>query len=141
MTINTTFLPPHTDPATITLAAQLLASLSDPSGTQARLQQLADATDALRAAAADHLAAKAQAEQAATKLASLEADKLALADQRAEHERAVVALAVTSEATAKRGRDLDDRARLVEAQAADVQRRIAAYDAKVKSFRDELLAG
>jgi chromosome segregation ATPase len=135
--LNTT-LPPQIDPAVITLATQLLASLSDSSATTGRLQQLADATDALVQAKTDHDTAKAEAEQAAVKLASLEADKAALADKQVEHDRNVTALAVASEANAKRGRDLDERARAIDAQATDLQHRTAAFDARVKTFRDQL---
>jgi chromosome segregation ATPase len=136
-TFNTP-LPPHTDPATITLAAQLLAALADRAGTQAKLQQLADATNVLRAAHADAVTAKAEAETSIAQLASLQADRVAFESERAEHQRAVTALSVASEANSKRSRDLDERERSVEAQAADLQRRISAHDARVKEFRDTL---
>jgi hypothetical protein len=140
ISLNTT-LPPHTDPATITLAAQLLASLADPAGSQAKLQQLADATDAMRTAHADALSARAEADQAAAALSDLTAREKVLADKQAEHAQAVTQLAVASQANEKRGQLLDQRERSIEAQAADLQRRTAAHDARLKEFRDTLLAG
>jgi hypothetical protein len=134
----TSYLPPIADPALITLAAQLLAALSDPEGTKARLGALADAQDAFQTAKHAHDDAADQARQTAAKLAGLAADKAALADKQAEHDRNTTALAVASEANAKRSRDLDERERAIEAQASDLQRRTAAFDARVKTFRDEL---
>jgi hypothetical protein len=142
--MNTTFtasLPPHTDPATITLAAALLASLADPAGSQAKLQQLADAAAAMVQAKADHDTSKAEAEQAAAKLSSLESDRASLVSAKAEHAQAVTQLAVASQANEKRGQLLDQRERSLDAQAADLQRRTAAHDARLKEFRDTLLAG
>jgi DNA repair exonuclease SbcCD ATPase subunit len=130
-------LPPISDTA-LQLAAQLLAALSDPVSTKKRLAQLSDAQDALRAAQADHDAAKAGAEQAAVKLASLVADKAALADKQVEHDRNATALAVASEAVSKRARDLDERERAIDAQTGDLQRRTQAFDSRVKTFRDQL---
>jgi chromosome segregation ATPase len=136
--MNNAALPPIQDPALIVQAAALLASLSDPKGTKARLQQLSGATNALISAKADHDLAKGQAEQAAVKLAGLQADKAALEDKLAEHQKAVLALQVASEANSQRGRDLDVRERAIEAQASDLQRRVSAHDARLKQFRDQL---
>jgi chromosome segregation ATPase len=133
-------LPPHVDPATITLAAQLLAALADPAGSQAHLRQLGDATDAMRASHADAVTAKAEADASIAQLASLQADMASFESEKAEHQRAVTALSVASEANGKRSRDLDERQRAVEAQASDLQRRVSAHDARVKEFRD-MLAG
>jgi hypothetical protein len=68
----------------------------------------------------------------------LQADKAALADKQAEHDRNTTALAAASEANAKRSKDLDERARAIDAQAADLQRRTTAFDACIKSWRDQL---
>jgi chromosome segregation ATPase len=134
----TSSLPPLADPALITLAAQLLAALSDPEGTKARLGALADAQDAFQSAKLAHDDAADQARHAAASLSDLKAREKALADKQAEHERSATALAVASEANARRGRDLDERERALEAQASDLQRRTSAFDARVKAFRDEL---
>ena len=141
MSINNTPLPPLADPTSLQLATQLLAALSDPEGTKARLGALRDAQDAYGLAKKEHDAAKAAADVGATKLATLEADKAALADDRAEHERAVLALSVAADANSRRSRELDERERAIEAGAADLQRRTAAHDARLKEFRDTLLAG
>jgi LPS O-antigen subunit length determinant protein (WzzB/FepE family) len=133
-------LPPHTDPATIVLAAQLLAVLSDPEGSKAQLQRLADATDALRAAAADASTAKAEADASVADLASLQADKASFEAKKAEHQQAVLALQVASEANSRRSKELDELERTIAAQTADLQRRISTHDARVKEFRD-MLAG
>jgi hypothetical protein len=102
ISLNTT-LPPHTDPAVITLAAHLLASLADPASSQAKLQELADATDAMRKAHADARSARAEADQAAAALSDLTAREKVLADKQAEHAQAVTQLAVASQANEKRG--------------------------------------
>jgi hypothetical protein len=112
--------------------------LADPAGSQAQLQQLAAATDAMRASHADAVTAKAEADASAAALASLQADRASFESEKAEHAQAVTALGVASQANGKRSRDLDERERAVEAQATDLQRRISAHDARVKEFRDML---
>jgi hypothetical protein len=141
MSINNTPLPPLADPTSLQLATQLLAALADPEGTKARMEALKDAQAAYQSAKVGHDAAKAAADAGAADLASLEADKAGLAEKQAEYDRNVTALAVASEANAKRSRDLDERERALDAQTADLQRRISAHDARVKQFRDTVLAG
>jgi hypothetical protein len=134
-------LPPMADPTALQLAAQLLAALADPTTTEKRLAALADAQAAFAAAKKDHDDAAAASAAAAANLGDLTALASKLADDRVEHDRNVTALAVASEANAKRSRDLDERERAIEAQATDLQRRISAHDARVKQFRDTVLAG
>jgi hypothetical protein len=133
-----TSLPPHVDPATITLAAALLASLADPAGTQTRLTQLADVTNAMRAAHADALSARAEADQAVAKLAGSQADLASFETEKAEHAKAVLALSVASEAVAERERIQRVKASELEAQQQDLQRRTAAFDSRLKTWRDQL---
>jgi chromosome segregation ATPase len=138
LTINSSPLPPLADPTSLQLATQLLAALSDPAGTTARLEALAEAQRSFENARKQHDAAKAEADAGRNLLASLQADKAALADAQAEHERNVLALSVAADANSRRSKDLDDRARAIEAQAADLQRRTQAFDARVREFRDQL---
>jgi hypothetical protein len=140
--MNSTFsLPPVSDPSAIQLALNLLTALADAKNTKVRLQQFADAQDAFIAAKRDHDDAAAASAAAAANLGDLTALASRLADDRAEHDRNVLALQVASEANSKRSRDLDERERAVEAQTADLQRRVAAHDGRVKQFRDTVLAG
>jgi hypothetical protein len=138
MTINSTPVPPTADPTAIQLALNLLTALSDARGTRTRIQQFSDAQDAFVAAKRAHDDAAEQARQAGAALGDLTAREGKLADAQAKHDRNTTALAVASEANAKRGRDLDERARAIDAQASDLQRRTAAFDARVKEFRDQL---
>jgi hypothetical protein len=136
-----TSLPPLADPTSLQLATQLLAALSDPEGTKARLKVLKDAQDAYQSAKVAHDESAAASAASAASLGDLTAREAALADKQAEHDRNATALHVASEANAKRSRDLDERERAVEAQASDLQRRVSAHDARVKQFRDTVLAG
>jgi chromosome segregation ATPase len=138
LTINSSPLPPLADPTSLQLAAQMLAALSDPAGTKARPEALAAAQADFERAKGEHDSARAVAEAAAVALRNLSAREGKLADAQSEHDRNTTALAVASEANSKRSKDLDERARAVDAQAADLQRRTTAFDARVKEFRDQL---
>jgi DNA repair exonuclease SbcCD ATPase subunit len=138
MTINNTPLPPVADPTALQLAMHILASLSDPDAAKARLEALAEGQDKYLRAKAEHDNARAEAEQAVATLASLEADKAALAEKQAEHERSALALSVAADANAQRAKLLDEKERSIEAQASDLQRRTQAFDARVKQFREQL---
>jgi hypothetical protein len=92
----------------------------------------------MRTAHADALSVQAEADRAAAALSDLTVREKVLADKQAEHDHNTTALAVASEANAKRSRDLDERERAVEAQASDLQRRTQAFDARVREFRDQL---
>jgi hypothetical protein len=140
-TVNTTSLPPLADPTSLQLATQLLAALSDPEGTSARLKVLKDAQDSFLTAKRAHDDSAASAAVSAATLGDLTALAAKLADDQAELDHNTTALAVASEANAKRGRDLDERERALYAQTVDLQRRISSHDARVKQFRDTVLAG
>ena len=122
----------------INTAMQLITALSDPDAVKARLAQLAAATATLTQAQSVHDDARAQAEAAVAKLAGLEADKAELATKQAEHNRNVLALNVAADANSQRAKALDEKGRAVDAQARDLQKRTAAFDQRVRQFREQL---
>jgi hypothetical protein len=135
---STSGLPPTADPTAIQLALNLLTALADAKGTKTRLQDFADAQDSFLTAKRAHDDSAASAAAAAVTLGDLKAREAALADKQAEHDRNVLALSVAADANSRRTKDLDERERAVEAQQQDLQRRVAAHDARVKQLRDEL---
>jgi chromosome segregation ATPase len=131
-------IPPTVDAGVMGHAMALLAAVSDVQGTRKRLQQLADGQAALAEAQRAHDAAADRARQAATDLADLRQLQSQMADRAAELDQRATQLDVAAGAHAARQKNLDERERAIGAQAADLQRRTAAFDARVKTFRDQL---
>ena len=106
-------MAPNLPPVTLTdeamkLAATLLQVASDPGGTQARLAELATATQTYRDAIAGHASAKVAADAAAAGLADLQQREQDLANRSEALAAAQTQLQVASSANAARTQALDD---------------------------------
>jgi chromosome segregation ATPase len=136
-------LTPPLPPATLTddamkLAASLLQICADPLAAKSRLDELSEATVALRSAIDEHAAAKTQAETATAALADVERrarDVAAQADALASER---TRLDVASSANAARAQSLDDREAELNKREQEHQARVKANEDRIASVRASL---
>jgi hypothetical protein len=139
ITMNAPSLPPATltDDA-LKLAAALLQIAADRKGTKSRLAELNETTAAVRAAIAEHDAAKKQAEDATAALTNAEQ----LARDLAVKEDALVSeqtrLNVASSALAERERKLGEAEKALAQREQEHQVRVKANEARIAAVKSAL---
>jgi hypothetical protein len=130
--------PPVAHDAATQLAQVYLAAAVDPVATQARLQQLNEATQAYRDAIAQHEAAAAKATEIEARESAVAAKERDVASREAALTASQTQLQVASAAIA----DRDAAVRAKEAESdrreAEIAKRVAELDRRVESYRAAL---